>query len=250
MKLTNTLMLTTLALLSIGNTAFGHIYSFTNHTKKRVHVRVKLGGIGEPWYYVGKNPFQTKENTKNFIPAGESYELRFVLGEGPGDYSRKFGFCLAFIQYSPNGQTWSNVEPTFVESKTSNDLLSAATAFTKGATETAAAVLQNIPEVKKSSKDLADEAARELIEGKKSAEETKKSFHVSQLKGVAELPLDKIVSSIGTMIQKSMCRERHFDIIPNMVLEATTQETEKSGQITEMSVAEAIGQPLFITIAK
>jgi hypothetical protein len=45
------------------------------------------------------------------------------------------------------------------------------------------------------------------------------------------------------MIQKSMCRDRHFDIIPNMIL-TSDEKTE------EIKVAEAIGQPLYITIAK
>ncbi|HRN78429.1 MAG TPA: hypothetical protein PLU71_04265 [Candidatus Dependentiae bacterium] len=226
MKNMSKLMLVTLALLSIGNSAFAYIFSFTNHTKNTIHVRMKLGGIGEPWYYLGKDPYQTKENTKNVMPAGATYELRFDAGDTvtmfqknfekdkyKNDYARKFGFCLAFIQYSPNGRTWSNVEPVFVDSKTSNDLLNASSAFSKGASETAGKIMKQIPQTK---------VVGEVVE---------------------KLPLDKLVSSIGTMIQKSMCRDRHFDIIPNMVL-STDTKTE------ELKVAEAIGQPLFITVAK
>jgi len=222
MKTSNKMLVAALALLGISNAALGHIYTYSNHTAQDIQVRMQLGGFGEPWYIVGAKPYETKENDNNFIPADTTYELRFVAGEGPLDYSRKFGFCLARQQYrvqDENGKwgAWYAVAVRFVETEQFNKLVKASSLFAEGtktaiaqAAQIAGSMLQTTTPT--TGKEEIDEALSSATATAEPTSAVGKALEKTG-EGLENVPLGKIVKQIGKMIGYSMCRERHFDII-------------------------------------
>lgn len=215
MKNTYKMLLAVAALGSIASNALAHIYSFSNHTENNIKIRMQLGGIGEPWYYLGPDPYKTNpdfaeqeaeaEIYDNTLPSRETYEFRFeILGKKKFekmikagydkalllDYERKFGFCLARLQYKVqdavgNWKAWRAITPKFIESELYNALLSASSELAEGIVSTAAATAKEAGGPK----------------GKVAG-------------GVAEkVPVSSIVKSAGELIGYSLCRERHLDII-------------------------------------
>lgn len=172
------------ALMFLCQGSFAHIYSFSNHTKKPLKVRIQLSGIGEPWYYLGAPPFQSKDNANAILNPNQNSEVRFVLGEGPFDYSRKLGFCLARIQMEEPGGAFREIAPVFVKTDYYNTIIDASKKFSEGALKTAAEIAKKFP----GTGTLIGESADKI-------------------------PIGNIVDSVGTMIGYSLCRERHFDIV-------------------------------------
>jgi hypothetical protein len=191
------------------SSAIAHIFAFSNHTHNVVKIRIQFSGVLEPWY----------ERT---IPAKKYEEFRFVAGEGPLDISRKFGFCLQYIQvatpqiikkqkvdddgnkrtvYEPlldaSGEQifnpWRNVVVTWVKGEAYEAIVSAGKAFADGASELAS--------------DIASVA----------------------LGGVPmpKFKLGDIAGAIGTWAAYSFCATRHFDIIEDADSSSRTEKSYK-----------------------
>jgi hypothetical protein len=185
-----------------------HIFAFSNHTNEELKIRIQFNGVLEPWYDMT-------------LPSKEYKEFRFVAGEGPLDMSRKFGFCLQYIQvatpritkktvidddgnkttvYAPlldaEGKKqlfnpWRNVVVTWVKSEAYEKIVNAGKQFAQGLADIAAA------------------AASVALGGVPMPE-----FKVGDMAG-----------AIGTWAAYSFCATRHFDIIEDG---DTSSMTEKS----------------------
>jgi hypothetical protein len=286
MKVTIKLLTIVLTISAFAQGGLAYIFSFSNHTPETLAIKIQLGGVNEPWYYLGPDPYKTKgpEGTYQLVPPpgpngtmlkpNQTMEFRFVVGdEGEhSDYSRKFGFCLAKIQFARKMEMPQITEEPAEEPTEEPELTDAAKETTKKACKGTSCKMK-VLEIKPAPNDqwtawraifpyfVESHAYSKIVDASKlvvmgSLEaagnalqsigkvvsssplepETQAAGKIAQGVGKsiseASVPIGNVVEGVGTLITYSLCRDRHFDIV---------EGTDKTGELPRIE---------FITIAE
>lgn len=195
------------SMLIVGSIAYGYNYDFTNTLKGPVHLRVKMKGINEPWYY-GTIQGQNSLTHTNYTFAFQvNSQLALNAESTQREYvGRKVFFCLdPEMEIAPfvlqGGQwvpttNWIKVKAALLPVESFNQVIAAASGFGGGILATAAANLAKL--------------------GATAAGAGGAASTIGTVVGaVAEKPLSMLVAAIGDMVGSTYCKDRSFKIVPD-----------------------------------
>ncbi len=173
----------------LADVGYSYVFYLSNITSDAYQIRVKLAGIGEPYYVLGPDPFETKENYNNVVEPNAAYELHFRACHGPSDYSRKFGYCLApsTFEYRKIAsemsmeEAWNPLNLHYIDVDHAQKIVDAAAALANGLRDVAGAILSTIP-----------------------------VFGPDALRAIKAIDLGAVVRNIAVLAEYSMCRGRSF----------------------------------------